>query len=68
MNKMKRQIKNLREALDKVRMTSDRTNLLTPDPQKKTHALEAKVGVLASQTPTETPWELASDKETTEVD
>ena len=66
---MRRENKELRELLGKVDTTSDRhSNLLIPDIQRETQSLKAQVGVIASQTPTDTPWELVSERVTAEID
>ena len=51
----KRENKELRVLIEKVRVTSDRQfNLMIPDVQREMQSLKDQVGVLASQTPAET--------------
>ena len=59
----------LQAIVEKIITTSDRaSNLLIPRLQKELRTLEAQVVVLVSQTRTEIPWELMSERVTAEID
>ena len=62
-NFLRKENQELQKTVGQISAASDWTsNLLTPELQHEIRVLKAQLGVLASQTPAESPWELMSER------